>query len=114
MGGVLSGSVLGLMFFNIVINDIDSRVECTLSQFGDDTKLLGAVNTPEGWDAIQSDLDRLEQRDQVNLMKFNKTKCKILHLGRGNPHYQHKLGDERIEHCSAKKTWRYWWMGSWT
>ena len=30
-------------------------------------------------------------------MRFNKSRCKVLHLGCGNPHYQYKLGDERIE-----------------
>ena len=39
----------------------------------------------------------------MNFSKFNKSKCKILHLGQGNPHYQYKLEDERIDYCSAKK-----------
>ena len=30
-------------------------------------------------------------------MRFNKSKCKVLPLGRGNLHYQYKLGDERME-----------------
>ena len=30
-------------------------------------------------------------------MKFKKVKCKVLHLGQGNPQYQYRLGDEGIE-----------------
>ena len=51
------------------------------SEFVDDAKLWGAVDMPKGQDAIQRDLDKIEQWSQVNLMRFNKCECKVLHLG---------------------------------
>jgi len=107
MSGVLKGSVLGPILFNIFLNDINNRVERTLSQFADDTKLWYAVNKPEGQEAIQRDLDRLEHWAYVNLMRFNKPKCKILCLSEGNILYQYKLGNEMVEPCPAKNTRGY-------
>ena len=57
----------------------------------------------KGWEAIQRDLDRLQEWAQVNIMRFNKAKYKVLHMRCDNPHYQYKMGDVKIEHSPAEK-----------
>ena len=47
---------------------------------------------PQSDSDVQRDFDRLEERTCVNLMRFNKAKCKTLQpsTGRAKPQYQYR------------------------
>ena len=99
--------------YSIFISDIDSAVECTLSKFVDDTKLWGAVDRHKGWEAIQRDLDRLEQWAQVNLMMSNPNAgfCTWVEVTlTTNTSWKMK----GLSTALLEKTWGYRWMGRWT
>jgi len=93
--GVPQRSILGPVQFSIFITDIDSGIKYTFSKCADDTKMSGVADTPEGWNAIQRDLDKVKKWVCVNLTRFNNAKCKVLHLIQ--PWYQQRLGEEQIE-----------------
>ena len=58
---------------------------------------------PEGQDTIQRDLGKLKKQTLMNLMRFNKVKCGVVHVGQGNPQYQYRLGDEGTQSSPAEK-----------
>jgi len=101
--GVPQGSVFVPVLLNLFTNHLDEELECTLSKFADDTKLGGVTDTTESCAAIQRDFHRMESRVQRNLIKFNKGKCRVLHLGRNNPMHQYRLGVDLLESRSVER-----------
>ena len=78
-------------------------IRCTLSKHADGTQLSGAVDVLEGRDTIQRDPDRLESWVHASLVKCNKAKCKVLHLGWGKPKHKYRLGRGWLERSPEEK-----------
>lgn len=89
---------LGPVLFNVLINNLDAGVECTVSKFADDTNWeLLRDKKP-----LQRDPDRLEHWTMIKAMKFNMSKCWILDPGQSNSGLKYRLGEEWLESRSAK------------
>ena len=101
--GIRQGLVLGQALFKVFVGNMNSEIECTLNNFANDIRLCDVLDTLKGRDAIQKDLYRLERWACANLKMFNKPKCKVLHMGQGNPKPKYMLGGERIESNPEEK-----------
>ena len=60
---------------SVFLKDLNIGLEGTLSKFGGNTKLEGPVESLDGKEALQADLDKLEGLAITNHMKFNRNKC---------------------------------------
>ena len=80
----------GPCLFVIFINDLPEHVMNTVQMFADDTKFFTQINTQLDADRLQKDINTLSKWSEDWQIKFNASKCKVLHLGKRNPEYTYK------------------------
>ena len=81
LSGVPQGSVLGPLLFVLYINDLPDGLNNISKLFADDLKLIcNAANA----NSIKADLACLEHWEEMWLLKFNTSKCKVMHLNFNN------------------------------
>ena len=105
LSGVPQGSVLGPLLFVIFINDLDEVAASIdiLKKFADDTKIAKVIRSEEDRDRLQEAVDQLLDWAARWGMEFNVKKCKVMHVGHGNPRYEYTMGGTRLEKTHEEK-----------
>ena len=77
-------------------------IENMVKLFADDTKVYATVNNTDERDSLQNDIDRLMNWSDTWLLKFNKSKCKHIHLG-PETGTSYSMLDDNIELSNEEK-----------
>ena len=89
--GVPQGSVLGPVLFVIFINDLPEVLSSWCEMYADDTKVSASVDTDSERQMLQMEIDRLVEWADVWQLRFNASKCKVIHFGRNNPEHRYTM-----------------------
>jgi len=76
--GVLQVSELGPTLFLIFINDLPQVITCKVSLYADDTLIYAAVNSNEGKQLFQTNIDALHKWSMKWKMPFTTEKCEVI------------------------------------
>ena len=81
LSGIPQGSVLGPILFIIFINDLPDVVDTCVKIFADDTKIFNHIRTQSDCEKLQRDLDNLSEWSDKWQLRFNVSKCGVMHYG---------------------------------
>ena len=103
--GVPQGSILGPLLFLVFINDIDNVIngKGVISKFADDTKVLVPIRNEEDAIEMQNIIHRLETWSNLWLMRFNTSKCSIMHFGKSNSERTYYMNGEAIKKSDSER-----------
>jgi len=80
--GVPQWTVLGPLMFLLCINDISMNIHSPLRLFVDDHLLYRVITSVEDATELHCDLDQLFQWSKLWQLKFNVSKCVVVHFTR--------------------------------
>ena len=83
--GVPQGTLLGPLLFLLYINDLPNNFTSNVRLFVDDCLLYQPIKSDNDISLLQNDLIKLEEWQNIWLMKFNPTKCFTMKLTSRKP-----------------------------
>ena len=94
--GVPQGSVIGPLLFVLFINDFPETLKNLTKLYTDDTKILNEMLSSASTLSLQSDLDLAFKWTQDWLVKFNISKCMVVHFGRNNKKSPFYINEQKL------------------
>jgi len=98
---------LGSYSFIIFINDLPDVVKNLCVLFVDDTKVFGPVGNEEDRVSLHEALNNMLKWSNEWQLKFNTTKCKVMHYGRENRNHKYSVktyeSDYKLESITKEK-----------
>ena len=75
----------GPVLFLLYVNELPNLMHNSVKMFADDMKLYSGISSSRDAQQIQQDLDTLGEWADTWPLKFNLSKCKVMHCGGNNP-----------------------------
>ena len=94
---------MGPILFLFYINDLVDGLECPILLFADDAKIFKELKTPEDINALDRNMERIQQWSRKWLLEFNEEKCKTMHIGSKNPKSDYFLNDKVLAKTEVEK-----------
>lgn len=82
MSGVPQGSVLGPLLFTTFMLDLPQCVDSTMCQYADDCTVYRHIKSPVDEQVLQSDLKKIEEWCNANVLALNQHKCQYMQISR--------------------------------
>ena len=67
------------------------NIDCDAKLFADDTQIYKDIDSPTSQNSLQENINKLLQGSKEWLLKFNISKCHVLHLGKNHPQYEYYM-----------------------
>jgi hypothetical protein len=105
LSGVIQGSVLGPLLFNLYVADLPAATKSELVQYADDVTLWREIKTTADIEQLQDDLHAINAWCAVNGMELNAEKSHVIDITRARTplHALYTVGGATLEYSTTER-----------